>query len=140
MKRAMTMPTAGQPGLVVLLVATDAEAAAVQARREVALLRRALLPGVEEADVSNATTTPSAGSKALRDDDNESVATRAHRVAALRSAVGARGRIPSGTSRGSAASVGADTELSAARGRRVAALRSLVGMSERAPGRARSAA
>lgn len=140
MKRAMTMPTAGQPGLVVLLVATDAEAAAVQARREVALLRRALLPGVEEADVSNATTRPSTGSKVLRDDDVESAVARAHRVAALRSAVGVRGRIPSGTSPGSVASVDADTELSAARGRRVAALRSLVGMSERAPGRARSAA
>ncbi len=140
MKRAMTMPTAGQPGLVVLLVATDAEAAAVQARREVALLRRALLPGVEEADVSNATTTPSTCSKVLRDDDVESAVARAHRVAALRSAVGVRGRIPSGTSPGSVASVDADTELSAARGRRVAALRSLVGMSERAPGRARSAA
>lgn len=139
MKRAMTMPAAGRPGLVVL-VATDAEAAAVQGRREVSLLRRALLPGIEEADVRHTTTTASAGSDALRDDDIEPVATRAHRVAALRSAVGVLGRIPSGTSPGPVASADADTELSAARGRRVAALRSLVGMSEWAPGRVGSAA
>ncbi|MFF3377566.1 hypothetical protein ACFYXF_31980 [Streptomyces sp. NPDC002680] len=139
MKRAMTMPAAGRSGLVVL-VATDAEAAAVQGRREVALLQRAILPGCEEADVSNATTTTSAGPEALRADDIEPVAARARRVAALRSAVGVLGRIPSGTSRGSAASVATDVELVAVRARRVAALRSLVGTPERTPGRVRSAA
>jgi len=139
MKRTTTMPAAGQRGLVVL-VATDAEAAAVQGRREVALLQRAVFAPGEEADVRNVTTTASAGSEALRGDDTESVAARARRVAALRSAVGVRGRIPSETSRGSAASVTADVELVAVRARRVAALRSLVGASVWAPGRARCAA
>ncbi|MGY1496261.1 hypothetical protein ACW4TU_06495 [Streptomyces sp. QTS52] len=81
------------------------------------------------------------------------VSARGLRAAALRSAVGVRGPIPSGTpenggwtkattmtaSADPAAPMGADIELVAARGRRVAALRSLVGALGRTPRGARSA-
>jgi hypothetical protein len=82
------------------------------------------------------------------------VSARGLRAAALRSAVGVRGPIPSGTpedggttrattmtaSAHPAPPLDADIELVAARGRRVAALRSLVGAPGRTPHGARSAA
>ncbi|MDW4909938.1 hypothetical protein RB628_32560 [Streptomyces sp. ADMS] len=78
------------------------------------------------------------------------VSPRGHRAASLRSAVGVRGRIASGTSESgmnplttttaSVPPVDADIELVAARGRRVAALRSLVGASGRTSREARSVA
>ncbi|WP_330286600.1 hypothetical protein [Streptomyces sp. NBC_00576] len=85
---------------------------------------------------STATTT-SAGS----------VSARGRRAASLRSAVGGRGRILSGTSESglhkgttTATILDADIELVAARGRRAAALRSLVAAPGRTPRDARSAA
>ncbi|NEA66922.1 hypothetical protein [Streptomyces sp. SID12488] len=82
------------------------------------------------------------------------VSSRGLRAAALRSAVGVRGPIPSGTpegggttkvttmpaSAGPATPMDADIELVAARGRRVAALRGLVGALGRTPRETRNAA
>jgi hypothetical protein len=85
---------------------------------------------------STATTT-SAGS----------VSAPGRRAASLRSAVGGRGRIPSGTRENgmhkattTATNLDADIELVAARGRRAAALRGLVGTPGRTPRDARNAA
>ena len=86
---------------------------------------------------STATTT-SAGSVS---------SARGRRAASLRSAVGVRGRIPSGTSASgthkrttTATNLDAGIEPASARGRRAAALRSLVGTPGRTPREARSAA
>ncbi|MEU6223590.1 hypothetical protein [Streptomyces sp. NPDC047042] len=72
------------------------------------------------------------------------VSARGLRAAALRGAVGVRGRISSGTSMAGipdhGMNVDADIELVAARGRRAAALRSLVGTPGRMPRDAGSAA
>ncbi|MDX3746235.1 hypothetical protein [Streptomyces sp. AK08-02] len=95
--------------------------------------------------MSGSTTTAPA---ALTGAGPAPVAARGLRAAALRGAVGVRGRIPSGSvnkatttaSAGSESPVRVGDGPVAARGLRVAALRSLVGASGRAAGEVGSAA